>query len=81
MSGVDLDEEERAVWRAAYAAAFVDDFNNMARGDHRAHGVGFDRAVESTSAERAITVADLAVCKLRDWRLSEAPDAGRKLWR
>lgn len=63
-------EEEKAIWQAAYAAAFVEQFiNNRVQ-------VGFDRAVDLASAEHAIAVADLTVLRLREWRRDEKPNAG-----
>lgn len=82
MSGANLPmtEEERAIWRAAYAAEFVAQFRNSER-DWNDNGAsimtnGFDEAAKQISAERAITVADLAVECLREWRRDEEPAAG-----
>lgn len=75
MSGEELD-----IWRAAYAAAFVDDINTRRKALEDAGGVRYpiDEARKSTSAERAAAIADTAVLKLREWRES-VPDAGRKI--
>lgn len=71
MKHPDLTDDERAIWRAAYAAAFVADFDrNGGEEDF------FDRAAKATNAERAIALADLAVERLREWRRDEKPLAG-----
>lgn len=75
-----MTDEERKIWRAAYAAAFVADFERL-----HSYGVqcglsdAFDRSASSTTAERAITIADLAVARLREWRIDENPSAGTAL--
>lgn len=74
-------DDERSIWRAAYAAAFVAAFDrNEAEAIPYTRGevyVGrFDRAAQCTTAERAITVADLAVHRLRQRRDAEQALAG-----
>lgn len=72
--------EEMDIWRAAYAAAYVADFNASRKLHEDIGGVRypFDEATKKTSAERAATIADIAVLKLREWRKS-APSAGYQL--
>jgi hypothetical protein len=60
---------EQRIWEAAYAAAFVEDF----RTTHN-HTGSFDRAVAHTSAETAMTLADLAVVRYRSWRDEECKE-------
>jgi hypothetical protein len=79
-----LSEDERALWRSAYAAAFVAEFDRIeAEATPYTRGevyVGrFDRAAQLITAERASTVADLAVHRLRQWRASEQPHEGKRL--
>jgi hypothetical protein len=63
--------EEQEIWRAAYAAAFVTWF-------YRSEQVtDFNEAAVSVTAEGPITVADLAVLRLREWRAEEEPTAGK----
>jgi hypothetical protein len=61
-----LSADERAVWVAAYAASFVDQF----RETKNACACMFDDAIEG-HAETAITMADQAVEQLRRWRKDE----------
>lgn len=69
----DMTEEERSIWRAAYGAAFVAQFHvNKTI-------VGFDRAIENTTAEQAGTVADHAVMRFREWRENEDGGFGASL--
>jgi hypothetical protein len=70
-----LTHEEGEIWRAAYAAAFVADFERS----YQISGGAFDRVANRTSAERAITIADLAVTRLAQWRKDEQPLAGVEL--
>jgi hypothetical protein len=70
MNDANMSTEEREIWRAAYAAAFVADFerkHEYYRNDLIA-GSPFDEAARVVYAERAITVADLAIVRLRQWR-------------
>lgn len=69
-----FNERERAVWDAAYAAAFVADF-------HKSIALsGFDAALRVTTAERPAHVADAAVRELRRWRLQEDHRVGDGFW-
>lgn len=67
-----LTDNERGVWTAAYAAAFVADFGDATQ------RVGWDQATELASAEEPALIANLAVLRLRQWRKSE-PHCGRLL--
>jgi hypothetical protein len=69
-----MTEEEHEIWAATYAAYFVAEFRSV-----RAASVSkpFDDAARVTTAEAAITVADLAVTRLREWRRDERSSAGR----
>lgn len=78
MAEQDFTEDERAIWRAAYAAAFVSDFERMYT-DVPIRKGPFDTAARCTTAERAITVADLAIHRLRQWRHDERALAGVQL--
>lgn len=78
-----MTDDERAVWQAAYAAAFVAEFDRnvvdvqpYTRGEQ--YVSRFDRAAQQSpsTAERAITIADLAVYRLRQWRENEQPSTG-----
>jgi hypothetical protein len=71
--------DEKSIWVAAYAAAYVSDFTEMRK---LAEAVGprdrdpsayfpFDEAEQRTSAEYALFVANIAVDKLRKWVASE----------
>lgn len=60
-----MTARERAIWNAVFAAEYTREFHLFA--DAR----GFDVAAEETSAETAITVADVAVEKLRAWNREE----------
>ncbi len=82
-----LTDDERAIWNAAYGAAFVEEFRRVLDvcGEHPSPTLAgerpvlpFDRAMQIITAEGAITLADAAVRRLRDWRPNE-PDAGRAL--
>jgi hypothetical protein len=79
-----LSEDERALWRSAYAAAFVAAFDRL-EAEVSPYTIGatyvsrFDRAAQLVTAERASTVADLAVHRLRQWRASEQPHEGKRL--
>ena len=54
-------DEEQAVWRAVYAAAWVEDFQRiMTKGR-----ASYDRSKELDHAEVAVDLADLAVEQLR----------------
>ena len=67
-----MDEQELAIWNAAYAAAFVEGFGFYRRG-----AGSFEAAVAaSADAGEAAHVADLAVMRLREWRRSECADTG-----
>lgn len=75
-----MTDEERAIWQVAYAAAFVAEFErSYALYEEARSKSPFDSAATSISAERAITVAELAVFRLREWREQENEDAGRLL--
>jgi len=66
-------KREKRIWDAAYAAAFVTEFN--------AHLVaGFETAVRTTTAERAAHIADQAVREFRRWRLQETSELGDSFW-
>jgi hypothetical protein len=78
-----MSHDEREIWRAAYAAAFVLDFEARRR-DWEDNGASivsspFDEAARSVTAERSITVADLAVARLAQWRQKEDSLAGVEL--
>lgn len=79
-----MTDDERAIWAATYAAAFVSHFRDThasCRQD-RTSPVGartlvpFDRAMQIMTAEEGITIADAAVRRLRQWRAAEEPGAG-----
>jgi hypothetical protein len=79
-----LTDDERAIWNAAYGAAFVEEFRRIVDvcGQHPSPPLAgeqwvlpFDRAMQMMTAEGAITVADAAVRRLRDWRPNR-PGAG-----
>jgi len=79
-----MSDDERAVWRAAYAAAFVAAFDTdqaECRGYQKGSGYvsAFDQAAMHTTAERAVTLANLAVHRLRQWRDAEHGLAGVEL--
>lgn len=74
-----MTAEERAIWGAAYAAAFVADFKNTQRAAEAIGSTGelpSDAAARITGAEYPAWVADLAVRRLREWRLAENPETG-----
>lgn len=72
-----MTEEERKVWRAAYAAAFMVLFHESELGAREARvRTPFDRAVDLATAEAPIVLADLAVIRLREWRRDERSMAG-----
>lgn len=75
-----MTAEEMDIWRAAYAAAFVADHNASRKLHEEIGGVRypFDEATKKTSAERAVSIANIAVLKLREWRKS-APSAGYQI--
>jgi hypothetical protein len=79
-STTTMTEDERAIWRAAYAAAFVSDLHSTVGFylEQRAPSA-FDRAMQSIAAENAIGIADAAVRRLRQWREREQPLAGAEL--
>jgi hypothetical protein len=59
-----MTDIEEKIWAAAYAAAFVSDFELIA--DHAdQHEPGFETAIDTASAERAWDIASLAVAKYR----------------
>lgn len=65
---------ERQVWAAAYAQAFVAEFEFF-----KAHE-GFDKGIRRACAETAVTIADAAVIKLRQYIVEEThPTAGLML--
>lgn len=78
-----LTEDERALWRSTYAAAFVGEFEHLAT-EVTPYTAGsryvsrFELAARGITAERAVTIADLAVHRLRQWRVVMA-QAGRGL--
>lgn len=82
----EMTDEERAIWRATYAAAYVaefdaleDHFQSEPRTDPSGQALTpFDRAMFTQSGERACTLADAAVRRLREWRPSE-PLVGMRL--
>ena len=83
-----MTEEERAIWRAAYAAAFVADFRHVTRvAETIAVRVAPGEPPESpdetaariTHAERPAWIAEHAVRRLREWRATEDPEAGIRL--
>lgn len=65
-----MNDTERAIWAAAYSAAFVREFK------FHQDNVGFDRAVASTNGEAAGTIANVAVLRYRQWRDQENSDFG-----
>lgn len=78
-----FNAEELALWRALYAAAFVSQFEwgerhllNDRSGKIRSC---FDEAARQQTAERAITIADLGIYRLRQWRAEEEPGASVEL--
>lgn len=81
-----MNAEEHAIWRAAYAAAFVADFERTyvifanAGVDSllpEDEGSPFDAAARVTDAERSWTVADRAVQAFRKWQKEEEPEGPR----
>lgn len=65
--GMTLKEAEseeilRGIWLSVYGAAYVADF-----GVYCFMNVGFERALELTTAERAETIADAAVEEWLRW--------------
>ena len=70
-----MTDREKAIWDAAYAAAFMLDFFELKR------VAGWDRAEEVVSAEAATAAADLAIRRLREWRRDENPGAGETVER
>ncbi len=80
--------EEKAIWNAAYAAAFMADWERQykscleadERTGHRGYGeravTPYDKACMVVSAEAAISRADLAVLRLRQWRAAGEPQTG-----
>lgn len=66
----DFTEREQRIWDAAYAAAYVADFFLFLEISD------YDRAIKSTTSERASYVADQAVRELRRWRTQESPQMG-----
>jgi hypothetical protein len=70
-----VTDEELAIWRAAYATAFVSESDWYRRNGY----FDFDEALKRTSAELAASFADAAVAKLRKWRREEEPKTGIEL--
>lgn len=66
-----MSDEQLAIWRAAYAAAYVADIYHRLRvnGD-------WDAASTTASVERAMDAADYAVKELGEWRKNEEPSRG-----
>lgn len=65
-----MSDEEKRIWDAAYATAFITDFRAFQE------RVGTVRALEVTSADTAAELADEAVRRLRELRKEEDPDIG-----
>ncbi len=92
---VDLSVEERGIWAAAYASAFMLEWErtyaaaqepgaSQARLRDWKPGDGqpdspYDATCKMVTAEAAISRADLAVIRLREWRRDENPEAGFRL--
>lgn len=81
-----MTEEEHAIWHAAYAAAFVADFDRayffFSREGVKSllpedEGSPFDAAARCTNAERSWTIADRAVQAFRKWKKEEEPGGPR----
>lgn len=77
-----MTEEERAIWRAAYAAAFAADFERTRRSaegmpSHQRGGeLPSDAAARVTTGDYAGWIAELAVRRLREWREHEDSEFG-----
>lgn len=74
-----LTSDEKKVWVAAYAAAYVSDFTELRklaeelgpRNRNPSTYYPFDEAKLHTNAEYAMAVANVAVAKLRAWEFIE----------
>lgn len=75
-----MTDEERKVWRAAYAAAFMVEFHEaeLQARESRSRSP-FDQAAALATAETPIAMADIAVIRLREWRRDERETAGYEL--
>lgn len=77
-----MTAEEQMIWRAVYAAAFVQDYEGLREAaeqmpsQERKGVYPSDMAMDKVSVELACTIADLSVRKLREWRKEENPNAG-----
>jgi hypothetical protein len=77
--------EERSIWQAAYAAAFVVEFARTQRSaelvpaHQRSGELPSDLAARVTNAEHPAWIADLTVLRLREWRRNEDPDMGVRI--
>lgn len=77
-----MNEQEKAIWNAAYGAAFVTELlsaRELAESIPSAQRQGelpTDFAIRLTSAEQSGYFADLAVQRFRDWRKEENPKLG-----
>ncbi len=60
----EMTTQEKAIWNATFAACFVAEFRFFEK--HQ----GFDAGCKRADVERATTVADCAVVKLRLWNES-----------
>jgi hypothetical protein len=67
-----MNDHERAIWAAAYGAAFANDYENIrAQTEIYPHLRG-----REVNAERAGFVADLAVRRYREWKDTVNNDFG-----
>lgn len=57
-----LNAAEAVIWQAAYGAAFATRFEDAVAAE------GFDYAARVMTAEYAVSVANAAVLRLREWR-------------
>ena len=63
-------QRAQRIWDAAYAAAYVADFFLFLEISD------YDRAIKTTTGERASYVADQAVRELRRWKQQESAEMG-----
>ena len=69
-----MTPREQHLWDALYAASFVIDFDNNGGSEG-----WVSQAEKRVNAERPITIADLGVQRLREWKRDENASAGEKL--
>ena len=69
-----MTDEERQVWRATYASAYVAEFKRTCEAGPA--DPSFGTALRCTCAETAARIADSSVRQLRRWRELRDPECG-----